>query len=310
MKHRLPFLLLAPLVLLACDDPQPVEDAHVPMVDAGPQLEASELFGPCVEDWQCPGAGAVCRPPSEGYPQGFCTVPCEDRTPCDAFNVYHHCVVPEGETQGFCEQRCLNGIDCGRDAYTCGAELPPSGGVCLAVCSDDEQCGDGTVCDRYTGRCVDGAPAEGADTGEPCDFPDDCRSGLCATEMDANRIPTGWVQGYCSGNCILPSGFNNNDFFAGDTLPSGTCPGDAVCLPSQGQSRGDLGTCYDECETDADCRTGYGCLNAIQLNSGQVARFTNGACVPADCGSSPCPSGYQCVTVNSQSGARNVCVRQ
>ena len=44
--------------------------------DAGPALEMSETFGPCQEDWQCPGDGAVCRRGAAGWPEGFCTVPC------------------------------------------------------------------------------------------------------------------------------------------------------------------------------------------------------------------------------------------
>src|SRR5690606_5864553 len=110
---------------------------------AGPPLMPSELFGPCQEDWQCPGEGAICRRATDGWPGGYCTVPCEDRTPCDFNGVYHHCVTRAGETQSYCERRCLNGIDCGRTAYTCAGELPPSGGLCIGVCASDDECGAG-----------------------------------------------------------------------------------------------------------------------------------------------------------------------
>lgn len=307
MNHRSLLLLL--LTLSACDGTPPSEDAFVPQPDAGPALEPSTLFGPCVEDWQCPGEGAICRTAADGYPRGYCTVPCEDRTPCRADDIYHHCAQRAGETRSYCEQRCLNGIDCGRDGYTCAGELPPSGGLCIAVCSTDEECGGGTRCDPYTGECVAGDLATGAVTGEPCDEDADCRSGQCVQEVNADGVPTGWIRGYCMSNCILPPGFNNSTFYTGDTLPQANCAGDAVCLPAQGQSHGDLGSCYDQCESDGDCREGYGCLSDIQLANGSVSSYTNGVCVPKSCSASqPCPSGYRCVTLQGSDGQpRNVC---
>ena len=309
MNHRSLLLLLLWSSLSGCDGAPPESDAQVSLPDAGPPLQPSALFEACEEDWQCPGEGAICRTAADGYPGGYCTVPCEDRTPCRARSVYHHCATREGETQSYCERRCLNGIDCGRDGYTCAGELPPSGGMCIAVCSTDAQCGSGTRCDPYSGQCVEGEPATGAVTGEGCGLPEDCRSGQCVPELSPEGVPTGWVGGYCTGNCILPPGFNNNDFYMGDALPQATCAGDAVCLPAQGQSRGDLGTCYDQCTRDSDCRDGYGCLKEIQLASGGVSSFTNGVCVPAACGAAdPCPEGYTCVTVRGADGQpRNVC---
>lgn len=307
MNHLLRSLCLATaLVAWGCDGTNPSTDANVPRPDAGPMLTMSELFGPCVEDWQCPGAGAICRRAADGYPGGYCTLPCEDRTPCDYRGVYHHCATRTGETQAYCERRCLNGIDCGRSGYTCQGELPPSGGVCIAVCSDDAQCGAGATCDRYTGQCVTGAPSTGAMTGEACARPEDCRSGQCVAEVSADGVPTGWVGGYCVGNCILPPGFNSSEFFSGEALPQGTCPGDAVCLPAAGNARGDLGTCYDQCMGPGDCRPGYTCLQQIRLMSGSSS-YTNGLCVPDDCARTPCPGGYVCVTVQSDNGPRNVC---
>ncbi|RZO52757.1 MAG: hypothetical protein EVA89_30965 [Sandaracinaceae bacterium] len=300
-------LLSAPLS--GCDGAPPDEDAGVEM-DAGPPLEPSTLFGGCREDWQCPGEGAICRTPADGWPDGYCTVPCEDRTPCDVDGVYHHCATRQGEEQSYCERRCLNGIDCRRDGYSCAGELPPSGGVCVAACSDDSQCG-GLVCDRYTGQCTD-TPAEGAVTGEGCDDADACRSGECVPEVNEMDVPTGWVGGYCVANCVLPRGFNNNTFYGGDELPSGTCQGDAICIPSgNGQSMGDLGRCYGACTADTDCRGGYTCLKDFQLASGGVSSYPNGICVPGNCSADGCPTGYVCVNVTGSDGSpRPVCAPQ
>ncbi|HJL18751.1 MAG TPA: hypothetical protein RMH99_24025 [Sandaracinaceae bacterium LLY-WYZ-13_1] len=308
MRLPLPLAAAAVVSLLcaACDGDPPAMDAG-PGEDAGPPLEPSRLFGPCLEDWQCPGEDAVCRTPTDGWPEGYCTRPCEDRTPCDVDGVYHHCAQREGEEQSYCERRCLNGIDCGRDGYSCAGELPPSGGACLPVCSDDEQCGN-LVCDRYTGQCAEAA-GEGAVTGEGCAESEDCRSEQCIAELNESGVPTGWVGGYCVGNCVLPSGFNNNDFYAGDELPPGTCPGEAICIPAgNGQSRGDLGRCYHGCEADADCRDGYSCLREFNLASGGVASYPNGICVPGSCASDGCPTGYECVNVTGSDGmTRAVC---
>lgn len=315
MNHRLRSLSAATVLLFwgsvawGCDSAPSDPDAFVALPDGGPPLAPSELFGPCVEDWQCPGEGAICRRATDGWPGGYCTRPCEDRTPCDHRGVYHHCATREGATQAYCERRCLNGIDCGRSGYTCAGELPPSGGVCIAVCSSDEQCGGGTVCNRYSGACVE-SPPTGAVTGEPCAEADDCQSGQCVAEVNAAGVPTGWVGGYCVGNCILPAGYNTSEFFSGDALPQGTCAGDAVCLPAEGYARGDLGTCYDQCQSAGDCRPGYTCLMEIALTGGGFSSYENGLCIPADCARTPCPGGYDCVTVNTASGPRNVCAPQ
>lgn len=309
--RHLPLLVCAPalLALAACDGGGGGSDAG--SSDAA-IVEPSELFGPCETDAECPGEGAVCRPATEGYPGGYCTVPCQDRTPCDVFGVYHHCVTREGEDQSYCEQRCLNGLDCGRDAYTCAGELPPSGGVCIGVCSSDEDCGGGTVCDPYTAVCSTMATETGAITGEPCNAPEDCRSGQCVQEENASGQPTGWVQGYCVSNCILPVGYNNSTFFMGDAFPNGGCPGDAICLPADFSktAQSDLGRCYDQCTADSDCRPGFGCLQDIQLAGGGTSSYSNGLCVPGDCRTGGCPDGYSCQTVTDTSGnASNVCGR-
>lgn len=309
MRNR-PSLLALALALAACDGAPPEEDAQIQLPDAGPTLLPSQLFGPCEVDSQCPGEGAVCRTAADGWPGGYCTVPCEDRTPCDHRGVYHHCATREGETQAYCERRCLNGIDCGRDAYTCAGELPPSGGVCIGLCSSDEQCGAGTVCNLYSGACTAESLPGGAVTGEPCIEGTDCRSGQCVGEVTAMGAPTGWIGGYCIASCMIPSGYNTSTFFAGDALPRGTCAGDAVCIPAEGYAEGDLGTCYDQCLSDDDCRAGYTCLRDIALTGGGASSYSNGLCVPDDCGRVGCPSGYTCVTVMGANGARNVCARR
>lgn len=296
------------LALVACGEPTPDADAGAD-VDAY-VLPASRLFGACVDDSQCPGEGAVCRRDEAGYPSGYCTVPCDDRTPCDAFGAYHHCAQREGETRRFCELRCLNGLDCGRDGYTCAGELPPSGGICIGVCSSDAQCGEGHVCEPYSGRCyAEGtAPTGGSITGAECASDDACRSGFCIEEIGANGQPTGHLGGSCVANCILPSGYNTSSFFLGDRLPQGGCVGDAVCFPTASLSQGDLGICQQQCMGDGDCRPGLQCANSFNTSSGNPASFENGVCLPIDCSRTACPSGSTCARVPRADGSiSNIC---
>lgn len=239
---------------------------------------ASELYGPCVFDAQCPGEGAICRRNVDGYPNGYCTVPCEDRTPCEGLGTQNnHCVQLDGEDQAYCEVNCINGRDCRGEGYTCLADQLSTGGLCIAVCNDDAQCGAGAVCDERTGRCVAaGSEAPGASTGEPCSSPTACASGACLPEAN------GWTDGYCIANCVLPMGFNTNTFYEGDVLPPGGCSDGGICMPFNGSfADRDLGLCFHGCAEDTDCRSGYFCRKQYQLQmGGPTFSFDNGVCWP------------------------------
>lgn len=303
------FLAFASLV--ACgDDDAPSPDAG--LVDLGtPDLgpQPSVLFGPCVLDSQCPGVGAICRRASTGYTGGTCTVPCVDRSQCDDGFTYHHCLQEEGSTQAYCEQNCLNGIDCGRTDYTCEGTFPPSGGRCIGLCTSDAECGEGADCNELSGRCVatGTVPVTGSSYGEPCVENSDCLTGICLAATTASGAPTGNNGGYCISYCVLPAGYNGSDLYAGDTLPNGPCVGDAVCFPAiSSQAEGDLGACYDGCVADTDCRQdeGYFCFRTFALQSGASKTFTNGICYPlTNCDTDGCPTGYTCTV----SGTRSVC---
>jgi hypothetical protein len=304
-------------------DAQP--DAGAPE-DTGPDVgplpsDFGNLFGSCIEDADCEDMGGICRSAEEGFPGWYCTKPCDspnDRTACEVtrggFTVYHHCADRGAQPAGqfTCEFNCLNGLDCGRDGYTCAVNALPGGGLCIPVCSSDEECSWGTYCDRYTGECQVDDPPDDPTTiglspnGGPCNSDAQCASGDCF-EGGTRTQPTGWVGGYCVGNCILPSGFNNNDFFVGDALPPGTCPGEnPVCIPrGQAQSRQDLGICLQGCADANDCRQGYECARRVGNKL-----FDVGFCRPGTCGQGGtvvCPADHTCVTVQSGQGTTNIC---
>lgn len=310
------------VALAGCGDDSSGTDAGSPDTgapDAGAGVDSgqpdsghapSELFGPCVVDEQCPFDDGFCRPPDEGFPQGQCTRPCfgEDRTPCDDGVQFHYCV-PQPDGTRACERRCLNGFDCGREAYTCFDY--DADGICRGVCSSDEHCGPGFACNVYDGSCVPGeAPTVGGRHGEMCARAEDCLGGLCNAARSGST-PTGWNNGFCLGPCILPPGYNTNTFFAGDTLPTGTCPDGDICFPNGSFTEADLGVCVADCLSDADCRVedGYECRKTFATASGSQT-YTNGVCFPlrpASCTTGACPDGFRCVTVGSGRNAFNVC---
>jgi hypothetical protein len=145
---------------------------------------------------------------------------------------------------------------------------------------------------------VDAGP-EGSGIGEPCAEPSDCRS---ADSPYAELFPTscivtavnGWPGGYCTDFCELP-----DDPFAPPALVRSNCPEGAVCLPrSQGpnpEPDEEIGACFDECASDADCRVddGYYCRRTFWRPSGEIT-FSNGYCAPNHCQSRGCPFSFVC----------------
>ena len=293
--------------LLGCPAPEPtLVDANIPDVYI---RAASTLYGPCEIDAQCPGVGAVCRPAQDGYPMGYCTVPCDDRQPCeDEFGAQNHlCVQLPGQTRSYCERSCVNGLDCRDDSYSCFDADSSTGvrGVCLPVCRTDAQCGAGAVCLQDSGRCAPaGTVAEGEPTAAPCNTNAMCASGFCIPEVGRSGTPTSYTQGYCTAYCVLPAGFNTNTFYAGSELPvDGSCAGDSICMPLNGSvARRDVGLCHDGCYEDEDCRDQhYFCDHTWGFQ--RQTNFDNGVCMPRDCRTAACPSGHRCVNVQLQNGS-------
>ncbi len=324
MLIRLSLATLLALSLNACGDDDGVadaapdtstEDAAVDAAeDTAPDVEEdtgppppSELFGECVEDSQCPGPGGVCQRPTDGWPHGFCTKSCTQRVECMDDLGFHDCA----ETPGYgmvCQQTCLNSPDCLREDYVCIGRTSDRLGQCRGFCTSDDDCSPAR-CNVWSGECMAEPPAEGGETGDPCDSDEACKSGICL--MEVNGAPTGWLGGTCVANCILPVGYNSNNYYAGDAYPTEQCPGGDVCVPNGSLARGEVGLCLPVCENDGDCREGYACDKSITLQSGTYT-FDNGYCLPINCDVGPsdrCPEGTSCRTVGSGDNRRNVCAR-
>lgn len=95
---------------------------------------------------------------------------------------------------------------------------------------------------------ADGETAPGGEIGAACDMDSDCLEGLSCFE---------WDGGYC---IAVPCGSAEE------------CPGGSHCLPLLENGA----ACFDDCESDQECREGYGC-KAIPMMTGE----THLVCHPA-----------------------------
>lgn len=351
------WLTLPFVIALGCSsDPAPMSNDAGGPVDTGGPVDApiavdvpadtgraprspQPIYGPCDSAAECRD-GLICRRSVEsGLPGGQCNVECTRDDQCVRYlssgdPIDGYCQQPDPAGHRYCARVCVNGIDCGRDGYSC---LTVNGGtissvmICTPVCTDDS-CIDGTVCDHETGRChapTDPTPV-GRTVGQSCVATTDpamtpatvCRSGFCSVQVthDSMGVPfeTGFNGGFCYARCILPSGYNSSNLWAGDTLPQANCPDHAICFPNGSLAEQDLGICLPSCSADSDCREseGYKCRKSFVLGTAAAPhtyRFMNGYCTPYDCaaaGAAACPTGLMCRRTTSGTTTTGRCIPQ
>ena len=282
-------------VLSACDDPPPpppprdggARDAGVDaFVEPCGSIDDGQVGGPCEDDADCGGMGAVCLDEDDGYrPGGFCTRPCLTDTECGPANQCASLVA-------------VADVEPARD----GGVAPPR--LCMPRCCDEARCAPGFLChDIFAGffelgrvACIPGDPD--SRDGDACTGAYECNaSSICLAGVDAP-----------GGVCVTI------DCTPGD---DSTCApgGDAVCGEPPGFART---ACADTCLLDADCRVaeGYRCHPTSRLC---FHPRTGDACaVDADCGVSPrrCepapafPGGYcsmPCASTEDDCGSDHLC---
>ena len=170
-----------------------------------------------------------------------------------------------------CMDGCCSQDDC-RDGFRCDRKpeidiyqdlaLCPEPGICVASCTSDAGCPQGTVCDLQSGNCVPRVGA-GSGVGAACTAADQCNSGNCLSAYPG---------GYCTSAC-------GSQF--------GTCEAGSECYAW----RGATATCMARCQTDAQCRAGYRCeVSAEQDDGSNVRAF----CVPRCDAFGNCPDGMNC----------------
>jgi hypothetical protein len=279
----------------------------------GPAFDPADLGDPCSGDEGCTGGG--CLTEDLGFPGGLCR-----GGPCDPAGGEPACpgdgvCLEEGDGPlGACWDGCADDGDC-RDGYAClnfagaGVCFPPiaaedigepcddaadcgggacagalPGGYCFGLCSDEEECPDGSLCflgaddpiglcagrcDGGEGACRDGYTCEPPGVcqailppemiGGPCEAAlADCPGGVCLDEES-----TGYPRGLCTDSCT-----------------DGACPEGRACVGE---------VCLATC--DAGCRAGTAC------------DAESDTCVPAcadsgECASRCCVDG-RCVDAGS-----------
>jgi hypothetical protein len=249
---------------------------------------------PCTTDADCPTGPngetpLICLTASStefgGGPQGgYCSAPCADTEECQALDGLAGCGLYDNATRsGFCIGICVPGtsnVKCFADrAQACVADPDdPEFGACLPVCQSDAACGPGLFCDlgrNGLGVCTATAPV-GGDIGAACTRETeltDCKSGLCVELANA----AGEVSGrFCSANCT----FGLLQGCGHDRMVSE--PRNALCGQAQQETGvgGDIGFCFELCDTPADCsQAGWECV-VVLTPEGQAAVGRIGQCVP------------------------------
>lgn len=234
---------------------------------------------------------------------GVCTMPCTADTECQAVDLYGFCdlvgaptpeaiaataegEIPEGMAP-YCLQACPFGLSATKcDALATFACTPIEAevtettdgsfqfGLCLPLCSGDDDCESNEHCDATWGLCVP-EESEGKGLGEKCDpeaVESECAGGFCI------GISADLPYGLCTAPCNVHP----------DTIVCGGEPGtDAEfgCFSNLftelGSTVNDLGQCLPLCSVDDDCPDAFACdLSGADTLSQVYGR--DGVCFPTD----------------------------
>ncbi len=255
----------------ACDcGDTPAADAGSDAARQGAQF--NELGARCESDRDC-GPALACWPASAqsfgerqgGAAGGYCTAPCEDLRDCVQFDPAAGCsggscvlgcysgepVPGEGKCRDRADLTCWSSAALGLTPFD--ARVRQSG-ICLPACGSDEDC-EGRACDLASGLCVD-TPTLGAATGEPCDSADDCAGQVCQSSAAGPF--------FCSAFCSFGTfgcGYGRNA-----EPREAMCLGTAVFDASGSEGEGDVGICFELCDTPADCaQPGWQCVASPEV---------------------------------------------
>lgn len=278
----------------------------------------------CTNDDQC--IGNACDTTKDGR---ICTAVCDPLQPLVGCPSGMYCA----QTRG-CDGRCVTGeVGSKGNNETCTKDsdcaslycVDPGDGRqrCLSPCEGDRgMCLSGDVCAAPTSSCGGCVPASlvaaKRGIGEPCTANDDCNSGACFTDEEAQ---------YCSRECEddtdCGDGYHcrrgmcargDRQGVGGPCLANDDCDVGNVCA-----HRGDVNWCASFCETDEDCPDDFTCTGAGSSHLCAPARHLLGeSCATSDdCVSRLCevPDGStegtcsRMCDVGSLCGAGFECVR-
>lgn len=242
------------------DAQPPASLPTVPVTNPAASANDSPFGTACTTDDDCE-QGLECLLDSELFggrlPNGLCTISCSTFEACEALDPFSACRIDaqgtedESDDVGYCVQGCAP-LDPGpkcheREAAIC-SPFAEGAGACLPWCHSDADCDDGWHCNPNGGYCQEAAP-EGKADGEPCDDPEECRGGICAT-LTSDEMTI------CSSYCS-----HRLDTFGCHQPTNASAPPDSICMPlTPYDAERDVGVCLPTCDADGDCAEGTRCL--------------------------------------------------
>ena len=228
---------------------------------------AMALGAVCGADADC-GTGLVCAKATDsvffgngGPPGGYCTVSCTPPGDVNCQAMGGTCVDLSANSTDppapYCLRPCTFGTDqtdkclTRPDVGCVAADQTTMQGVCLPICSQDDQCPAGRRCDPRTAMCVN-MPTAGDPLGNHCAADPDAAAtcaGTCIAIGGGNGMLAGSV---CSQRCVTGLLQGCNWVGQGVSL-AGARHGVCAFSASMAMNGGDLGFCAELCDSVADC---------------------------------------------------------
>ena len=191
-----------------------------------------------------------------------------------------------------------------------GTCYPDDGGAlrCRAPCSAPGDCGAGEVCFYASGyatsACLPEAlvPSEKVLTGDPCNEPADCESGICLAVGGGSRCRDACTPGDACPSGLACTSFGGNWACVPEVVtppPPAACTADDEC--ASGVCR--EGACRAACEVGA-----APCAEVGQACQRLTAGVTGGTCEPAGAGmpGAACTGDAECATLYCAIGVDGV----
>jgi hypothetical protein len=269
--------------------------------------QAAAIGRACQSDADCSGLHCIrpsddFGPPGSGGPaHGYCSLDCTAETHvvnkpptdvCAALNSY--CInfgTPSMPSNAWCLRFCSMGAGAKclqRTDMACAAEgLTNTHTLCIPMCASDADCG-GRKCDEETGLCVD-TPAQRDPTYSACVFngpTQTCTEACVSFSQDAQKGKL--TPGICSRMCVIGAASACGRDLA-SPLSSGLV---GTCIGPRGTGAGDLGRCFQLCDSAADCRDKD---PGVVCDPSSIPVFGHGLCTPpnsfVDAGALPVEGG-------------------
>lgn len=192
-----------------------------------------------------------------------------------------------GEVAGqeYCLKSCLASSDC-RGGYQCAPVGRGGAQVCVPLCSGNQDCGAGQVCNAS--RLCEEAPSGGEGGSVGATRGDACLNTMCESSLECLMGP--FPDGYCGNQGCAQCGAGGAcGVVGGESFCLKSCAGPTdcragyLCAPAGFQGEA---VCVPPCASDAECGAGYACTEQRYC-----AASTS---LPACGAQGPCPDGQAC----------------